>query len=43
MKLEKKVPETIRRHQMFQNGDTVIVALSGGGDSMALFTFMYKA
>lgn len=40
MMIEKKVPETIGRYQMLKNGDTVIVALSGGGDSMALFHFL---
>ncbi|MEE2821588.1 MAG: tRNA lysidine(34) synthetase TilS [Acidobacteriota bacterium] len=31
-----KVLETVRRHQLFEAGDRIIVALSGGSDSVAL-------
>lgn len=31
-----KVRETIRRHELFREGDTVVVAVSGGADSIAL-------
>lgn len=37
---EARVLRTLTEHQMLENGDTVIVALSGGGDSMALFHFL---
>lgn len=37
MMLEEKVLETISRHRMIRRGDHVIVAVSGGADSVALF------
>lgn len=37
---EARTAEYIRQHHMLQKGDTVIVALSGGADSMALFRFL---
>lgn len=37
---ETRTAEYIRQHHMLQKGDTVIVALSGGADSMALFRFL---
>lgn len=39
--LETRVLGTLSEHQMLKSGDTVIVALSGGGDSMALFHFLF--
>ncbi len=36
-----QILRTIHEHQMIKNGDTVIVALSGGGDSTALFHFFF--
>ena len=38
--LTEKALNTIEKHKMLQNGDTVAVALSGGADSMALFHFL---
>lgn len=35
-KFEKKVLETIRKYNMISKGDNIIVAVSGGPDSMAL-------
>lgn len=40
--MEEKVLATIRKYQMIQKGDNVIVALSGGADSVALFHFLYR-
>jgi tRNA(Ile)-lysidine synthase len=36
----KKVARTIHEHQLFRKGDTVIVAVSGGADSIALLDFL---
>ncbi len=37
-----KVKQTIERHHMLNPGDTVLVALSGGADSMALLNVLYS-
>ena len=37
-----KVKQTIERHHMLASGDTVLVALSGGADSMALLNVLYS-
>lgn len=37
-----KVIRTIERHHMLTPGDTVLVALSGGADSMALLNVLYS-
>ena len=39
---EARAGAYISQHQMLQKGDTVIVALSGGADSMALFQFLFS-
>lgn len=40
--MNRKIITTIERHQMLSVGDTVLVALSGGADSMALLTVLYE-
>ena len=40
--LEEKVLATIRRYHMFDAGDRVLVAVSGGVDSMVLLTVLLK-
>ena len=37
-----KVKQTSERHHMLSPGDTVLVALSGGADSMALLNVLYE-
>lgn len=34
--LQRKVSETIRRHRMFRSGESILLAVSGGADSIAL-------
>jgi tRNA(Ile)-lysidine synthase len=41
-KLEKKVEENLRKYQMVKKGDSVLVCVSGGPDSVALF-YILKA
>jgi tRNA(Ile)-lysidine synthase len=36
MELSKRVRETVRKHHMFGEGDTVVVGVSGGPDSLCL-------
>ncbi len=38
--MNRKVKKTIERHHMLSPGDTVLVALSGGADSMALLNVL---
>lgn len=41
-KLEQRVAETIRKYDMLKEGDRVIVALSGGADSVCLFSVLLR-
>ena len=41
--LAKKAHSALRRYAMLQPGDHVVVALSGGADSVALFHFLHAA
>lgn len=40
--LENKVEQTITKHQMLQNGDKIVVGVSGGPDSMTLLSILLK-
>ena len=40
--MEAKVFKTIQKYHMLSSEDVVLVALSGGADSMALLYFLYK-
>lgn len=39
-KLEQKIRQTIKEHHMLQQGDLVIIALSGGADSVCLLSVL---
>ena len=41
MRLQRKLVETVNQHQMLQAGHRILVAVSGGPDSMALLHALY--
>ncbi len=41
--MRKRVQQTIHRHTLLKNGDTVIVGVSGGADSMALLDVLARS
>ncbi|MEA3279165.1 MAG: tRNA lysidine(34) synthetase TilS [Thermodesulfobacteriota bacterium] len=41
-KLLHNVEQTIKKHRMFQQGDSVLVCVSGGSDSVALLHILHK-
>ena len=42
LEIEKKVLDTISRYKLIQEKDKVIVAVSGGPDSMCLLNLLYN-
>ena len=42
MDLEEKVLETIKKYNLIEENDNVVIAVSGGPDSMALLHILYK-
>ncbi len=40
-KIEYKLQQYIKQHELLQNGDEVIIGVSGGADSMMLFHYLY--
>ena len=40
--LENKILETIKKYNLITSGDTILVAVSGGPDSMCLLDILNK-
>ena len=40
--LEEKVLDTIKKYELIKNGDTIVIGVSGGPDSMALLNSLIK-
>lgn len=40
--LEKKVLKTIQKYELIENGNTIVIGVSGGPDSMALLSVLHK-
>ena len=39
--LEEKVYDTIKKYELIENGNTIVIGVSGGPDSMALLNILY--
>ena len=39
--LQEKVLNTIKKHNLIQKGDNIVIGVSGGPDSMALLHMLY--
>ena len=39
---KERILKTIKEHDMFQNGDHVVLGLSGGPDSLCLFDVLFS-
>jgi tRNA(Ile)-lysidine synthase len=42
LKAEKQIRETIRAHNLIEEGDHIVIGLSGGPDSVCLFHVLLK-
>ena len=42
LKAEERIRETVRRHNLIENGDHIVIGLSGGPDSVCLFDVLRK-
>lgn len=40
--LEQRVLETIKKYELIENGNTIVIGVSGGPDSMALLNIFYQ-
>ena len=40
--LQEKVLNTIKKHNLIQKGDSIVIGVSGGPDSMALLDVLYN-
>ena len=40
--LQEKVLNTIKKHNLIQKGDSIVIGVSGGPDSMALLHVLYN-
>ena len=40
--LEQKIFEFVTKYQLIENGDKLVLAVSGGPDSMAMFDILHK-
>ena len=40
--LEEKILDTIKKYELIENGDTIVIGVSGGPDSITLLNVLYK-